>query len=327
MVQRWRVQAAWLAMAFGVMAAAGAQQPWQPHKPVEIVVPTAAGGINDQLARVIHKSLQDQKITAPSVVMNKPGGNQAIAVVYLTQHPSDAHYLLYATPTLFTNQLAGLAPARYDALTPLALLLIEHTVFTVRADSPYRDMRDLLAQLRRDPDAVAFGMVSRGGPNHLALAQAVRASGVDPRRLKIAVFKTNAESMTGLVGGHLHAVASSLSAALPQVQAGRVRILAITAPQRLTGPLAAVPTLAEQGVAVKVVSNWRGIFGARGLTQAQVAYWEEALENTIASEEWKRQMEASQLHTRYLRSGELADYLKAEYEATKLVMADLGLAK
>ena len=327
MAQRTFARTALLLTALSAAASANAQPPWQPQKAVEIVVPTAAGGINDQLARVIQKTLQDQKMKAPSVVMNKPGGNQALAVVYLTQHPADAHYLLYTTPTLFTNQLAGLTPARYDALTPLALLLVEHTVFTVRTDSHYRDMRELLAQLKSDPDAVAFGMVSRGGPNHLALAQAVRAAGADPRKLKIAVFKTNAESMTALVGGHLHAVASSLSAALPQVQAGRARILAITAPQRMTGTLAAVPTLAEQGVAVKVVSNWRAVFGARDITAQQVAYWEAALARTVSSDEWKQQMEANQLQTRFMRSSELAAYLQGEYEATRLVMADLGLSK
>jgi putative tricarboxylic transport membrane protein len=325
--QRMSARMAMVLAALCVGDAADAQQQWQPQKAVELVVPTAAGGINDQLARVIQKTLQDQKMTAPSVVMNKPGGNQALAVVYLTQHASDAHYLLYSTPTLFTNQLAGLTPARYDALTPLALLLVEHTVFTVRADSQYRSMRELLAQLKSDPDAVAFGMVSRGGPNHLALAQAVRAAGADARKLKIAVFKTNAESMTALVGGHLHAVASSLSAALPQVQAGRARILAITAPQRMAGALASVPTLAEQGVNVKVVSNWRAMFGARGLAPQQVAYWEEALARTVASDEWKQQMEANQLQTRFMRGSELAGYLQGEYEATRLVMADLGLSK
>ena len=316
-----------LALALCAAAGARAQPAWQPQKAVEIVVPTAAGGINDQLARVIHKTLQDQKLPTPAVVMNKSGGNQTLATVYLTQHASDPHYLLYTTPTVFTNQLAGLTPTRYDALTPLALLLVEHTVFSVSADSPYRDMRELLAQLKRDPEAVAFGMASRGGPNHLALVQAVRAAGADPRKLKVAIFKTNAESMTALAGGHLHVVASSISAALPQAQAGRIRMLALTSPQRLTGALASVPTLAEQGVTGKVVSNWRGMFGARGLAPSQVAYWESMLARTVASDEWNEQMKANQLSTRFLRGAELADYLQGEYEATKAVMTELGLAK
>jgi putative tricarboxylic transport membrane protein len=314
-----------LATALVVSCAWG--QAWRPEKPVEVIVPTGAGGINDQNARLIQKSLQDQKLPVPVLTVNKPGGNQSLAVVYLHQHPADPHYLFYSTATVFTNELAGVTPHRYTEMTPLALLLVDYSVITVAAASPMKTMRDLVARLKADPDSIAFGLVARGGPNHLALAQGIRSAGLDAKRLKLVVFKTNAESMTAVMGGHIQAVVSSVSAALPQVQAGNMRILAVAAPQRVGGSLAAVPTMREQGIDATGISNWRGLFAPKGVTAAQVAYWEEALAKVVATEEWRSQLETNNLVSRFLRGREFAKYLEGEYGDTRSVMIDLGLLK
>lgn len=306
----------------------GAQTAWRPEKAVEIIVPTAAGGINDQITRLMQKVLQEEKLlTVPAVIMNKAGGNQSLAVVYLTQKASDPHYLLYATATVFTNQLAGLTPLGYTDLTPLACLVVDYSVVTVATDSPIKTMRDLVDRLRADPGAVSFGLVSRGGPNHLALSQAVRSAGVDPRKLRTVVFKTNAESHMAMVGGHIQAVVSSVSAALPQVQAGHTRMLAIAAPQRVAGSLATLPTMREQGINATGVSNWRAIFGAKGMTAAQAAFWDHALARMAASENWNRELDGTNMSRLFLRGREFVQYLDDEYAATRAVMADLGLVK
>jgi putative tricarboxylic transport membrane protein len=302
-------------------------QGWRPEKPVEIIVPTGAGGINDQNARLIQKSLQDMKLPAPVLTVNKPGGNQSLAVVYLQQHAADPHYMLYATATVFTNQLAGLSPHRYGEMTPLALLLVDYSVISVAAGSPIKSMRELVDRLKADPDSIAFGLVSRGGPNHLALAQALRSGGADTKRLKLVVFKANAESLTAVMGGHIHAVVSSVSAALPQALAGNTRILAVAAPQRVGGNMANVPTMREQGIDATGISNWRGLFAPKGVAAAQAAYWEEALTKVVATGEWKHQLESNNLVSRFLRGKEFAKYLDGEYNDTRAVMSDLGLVK
>lgn len=307
---------------------AWSQPAWRPEKAVEIILPTAPGGTNDVMARLMQKILQDQKlVSVPVVPMNKAGGNQTLAVVYLNQHPADPHYLFYSTATIFTNQIAGLTQLHYADLTPLALFLVDHSVITVRADSPMKNLRDMVDRLKADPDSIAFGVVARGGPNHLALSQAMRSAGIDPRKLKSVVFKTNAESIMAVVGGHIHAVVSSVTAAIPQVQAGNTRVLAIAAPQRQAGALANVPTLREQGINANGISNWRGVFGAKGLTAAHVAFWEDALFRMAATEEWKAQLAATNLASQFLRGKDFAQYLEAEYNDTRAVMTDLGLAR
>lgn len=316
-----------LVLAAALVATGAWGQAWRPEKPVEVIVPTGAAGINDQNARLIQKSLQEQKLPVPVLTVNKPGGNQHLAVLYLHQHPADPHYLLYATATVFTNELAGISTQRYTEMTPLALLLVDYSVITVAANSPMKGLGDLVARLKADPESIAFGLVARGGPNHLALAQGMKSAGVDIRKLKLVVFKTNAESMTAVMGGHIHAVVSSVSAALPQVQAGNTRVLAVAAPQRVGGSMATVPTMREQGVPATGISNWRGVFAPKGVAPAPIAFWEDALAKTVATEEWKSQLETNNLVSRFLRSRDFAKYLEGEYHDTRSVMTDLGLIK
>ena len=153
---------------------------------MEFIVPTAAGGNSDKLTRLAQSILQNRKLlTTPSVVLNRPGGNQTLAVIYTLQHPGDPHYVLFLNPTIFANELNGITKVRYTELTPLALLVIENTVLTVRAESPIRNMADLVARLKADPDSVSFGMPARGGQPHLTAAAAVERGRADARRMKV----------------------------------------------------------------------------------------------------------------------------------------------
>jgi putative tricarboxylic transport membrane protein len=316
-----------LIVAASLCACGAWAQGWRPERAVEIITSSDAGGSNDQVARAMQKLLQDaRQLPVPINVINKPGGNQTLAVVYLQSYATNPHYLLLANPTVFTNQLTGITPMHFLELTPVALLLSEHSVLSVRADSPLKTVRDLVDRLKADPAALAIGTVARGGTNHLTLALALRSAGIDSRKLKIAIFKTNAESMTALVGGHLDLVVSSVNSAAPQVKAGGARMLAVAADRRLSGQLAGVPTLKEQGIDIWVTS-WRAIFGPRGMSAAGVSYWEEVLAKMAATDEWKKDLEAHDWSGQFMRSRDFAKYLESEYVATKSIMTELGLAK
>jgi putative tricarboxylic transport membrane protein len=262
-----------LAGALGLLAAtqAWAQSAWRAEKATEFVISTAIGGSNDQVARLMQRILQDQKILAnPTVIINKPGGNQTLAVAYLNQHPGDSHFLLMGNPTVVTNPLNGIAQVTVADMTPVALLLVEHTAISVKADSPIRNLRDLTERLKADPESMAVGTVAIGGVNHLALILALKAGGVDVKRVKMVIFKTNAESMTAMVGGHIHLVSSSVSSATEQVKAGNARTIAVAAQQRLGGAFVDVATFREQGIE-NWVASWRGMIAPKGTPAAQVA--------------------------------------------------------
>jgi putative tricarboxylic transport membrane protein len=309
------------------MAGSAAAQGWRPERAVEIITSSAQGGSNDRVARNLQRIIQDEKLApVPIAVINKPGGNQTLARIYLNQFPGNGHYLDIGNPTLISNHITGLTTISHRDVTPVALLISEYTAFTVRADSPIRSFTDLLNALKKDVDSISTGISNRGGTNHLTFAMAAKAGGVDPRRLKMVVFKSNSESMTALLGGHLQLVAASVPSVIGQVQAGQARVIAIGAPQRVAGALAGVPTLREQGINV-TLDNWRALIGPRGMTAAQVAFWEETLARVVATEAWKKDLEANSWSPTFLRSQEFAKFLDAEYDDTRAIMTELGLVK
>jgi putative tricarboxylic transport membrane protein len=132
--------------------------------------------------------------------------------------------------------------------------------------------------------------------------------------------------MTALLGGHVELVATPSANAIPHLQAGRMRVLAIAAPQRLEGALAAVPTWREQGADI-VVANWRPIIGPKGLTAPQIAYWETVFARLTQTDEWKAEIARDGAVSHYINSRELASYFDAQYAIFKATLTDLGLAR
>ena len=321
--------AKWFAGGLALFAAtqALAQSAWRPDRATEFITSTAAGGSNDQVARLMQRILQDQKLlVTPTVIMNKPGGNQTLAIVYLNQHSGDSHFLFMGNPTVITNPLTGITPVTLADMTPIALLLVEHTAISVKADSPIRNLRDLTERLKADPESMAVGTVARGGVNHLALTLALKAGGVDVKRVKVVIFKTNAESMTAMVGGHIHLVSSSVSSASAQVKAGNARAIAVAAQRRIGGAFAEAATFREQGID-NWVSNWRGMIAPKGTPVVQVRFWEDVFAKMAASEEWAKQLAVFDWQPQFLRSKEFVQYLEAQEKSARATMAELGILK
>jgi putative tricarboxylic transport membrane protein len=307
------------------MAAEGG---WQPQSSVEIVVPTGAGGENDRVARFIQRILEQKKVVAtPVVVVNKAGGNQVLATAYVAKKTADPHALLYATGTIQSNEIAGVSDLSHRDLTAIAKLRCDNTAVTVAVDSPIKDMPDLIRRLKADVRSVSFATASRGGANNLVLAKALRSGGIDPNALKLIVFKTNAQSMTAVMGKHVDAVGSSVSASFQNVEAGKLRILAVSSPKRLGGALADVPTMAEAGLNVSGVSNCRYVYAPKGISAAQRAFWEKAMSAVNDDEEWKADILKGNQTQVFLTGKGLEASLTETYDATKAAMIDIGLAK
>jgi putative tricarboxylic transport membrane protein len=304
-----------------------AQAQWKPEKSVEIVVGTSAGGGQDTSARFVQKLMSVKKlVSVATTVVNKPGGGSAVGYTYLNTHPGDGHYLMLLTVPLITNHLLGLSPISYADLAPIATLFDEYIVAAVVPDSPITNGKDLLDRLRKDTAALSIGVPSLTGGGNFVIALAARAVGIDPRKLKAVVFKSGGDSVTALLGGHINVMMSTTAAPVAQRRAGKLRILAIAAPERVAGELADVPTWREQGMNV-VFSNWRGIVGPRGLSAAQVAYWEDVLARLAATEEFKSDLQKNQWVSRYLKSSEMRKFLAAQSDELKALLTDLGMVK
>jgi len=322
------LRAALLSWAALWATAGAAQTAWKPEKAVELVAPSAPGGGTDATARLIQRIWQEQRLLdVPVNVVNKSGGGGALALTYLKAHAPDPHFLQVVSAVLLTNHIAGRSQFSHADFTPIALLNSEYVVLAVKRDSPFRTAKDLMAALKADPGAVSFAVgTSLGGVNHIAAAAVARASGGDPKRLKTVVFKSSAESAIAALGGHVDVMASSASLVLPHLRSGMMRVLAVSAPKRLAGDLAAVPTLREQGVDA-VIDNFRMMMGPGGMSPAQIIFWDQVMGRLTQESEWKKDLDHNGWENTYMNSRDTGSYLDAQYAGLKSVLAELGFAK
>ena len=301
---------------------------WQPSKTIEIIAPAGAGSALDQTARALQRVLQGRKLVDPSVVVaNKAGGGQALGFLYLNQHPADAHYLSIGTISLLTNRITGINPLNYEDVTPISNLVAEYVVFAVPTDSGLRSGKDLADRLRADPASVSIAFSgSLGNHNHMAIGLVGKAAGADVRKLKTVVFNSGGELTAAALGGHVDVAVGGSSVFAGQVQAGRMRLLAVTSPKRLAGKLSAVPTWAELNLPASF-ATFRGIVGPKGLPAAPVHYWESQLLKVSATEEWKDFLRASDSESFFLGSTDFRRFLETENTRIRGVLSELGLAK
>jgi putative tricarboxylic transport membrane protein len=305
---------------------AGAQG-WKPDKPVEIIVTCQPGCGPDGTARLMQKIWQEHRIvTVPSVVVNRAGGGGAAAFGSLHQKPGDGHMLVLSGAGPVVNTIMGRGVG-YKDLTSLAMMSGEYVAVAVRADSSMKSGRELIDTLKKDPQALAFGISnSLGNANHQAVALALKVQGIHPARAKNVVFQSGAQSITALLGGHVQVVPASVGLWVGPLKAGQVRLIAVSSPNRLGGELAQVPTWREQGVDA-VVSVWRMISAPPGLTAAQTAFWHDALKKTTATPEWKRDLETHYQSDEFMAGAELNRALDGLYVQLKALLTDLDLAK
>jgi putative tricarboxylic transport membrane protein len=314
----------WIAMP----AAAPAASAWVPDQPVEIVVGTSAGSGSDTTARWMQRWLREKKLVeAPLNVNNRPGGGGTIALTYLNQHAGNGHYIMVSSPSILTNHITGRTPMKYSDATPLAQIGAESVVFSVRAESPLKTAKDLAARLKADPGSLSFSIgVAAGSHNHIAVAEVAKAVSADIRKLKVVAFSGSADGLAALLGGHIDVAASPASGVLAHVRAGRLRILAVSAEQRMTGELASVPTWTELGIRA-VAANWRSVIGPKGLSEQQVAYWDDVLGRLAKLPEWRQDLEAKAVEPTYLNSRDTRRRMDAEHAQLTAVLTELGLAK
>src|SRR5262249_52514079 len=221
-----------LLLGAGAMAAGEPRaQAWKPEKPVEFIVPDSPGGGQERSGRTLQKVLQDNGLVTTAInIVNRPGGSGNLAYSYLSQFPGDAHYLAIATATMLTNHVLGLSPYSYTDFTPVAVLYGEYIGFAANADGTIKSGKDLIERLKKNPESVTFAFgTSRGNANHIAIALVAKAAGVDPRKLKVVLYKASIEATTALLGGHVDVVATPISTYAPVIGTGKLRIVGVAA--------------------------------------------------------------------------------------------------
>jgi putative tricarboxylic transport membrane protein len=218
--------------------------------------------------------------------------------------------------------VASKAPITLTQCTPIARLTSEYNVFVVRPDSPLTTMADLVALLKRDPAAVKWGGGSRGSTEHIAACALARTLRVDPKLVQYVPSKGGSDAAEAVLAGQVTVAGSGYSEFADLIAQGKMRALGITSQRRLPG--VAIPTLKEQGYDV-VLGNWRGVYGAPGISAEQAAALTDMVVRATRAKVWQ---EALQQHrwTAAVESGkEFADFVQFEIASTQATMYLAGM--
>ncbi len=301
---------------------------WRPTREITLVAGTPPGGGLDRVARALAKALTEARLLdVPINVLNVPGDGARRAWSHVDQYQGDPHVLSISSPNLTTDYLVGLASFDHSRYTPIATLVTEYIAFAVRSDSSLRTGADLLSRLAKDAAQVSVALsTALGNPNHVAFAKLVQQAGGDVNAPCIRVFGTALDAVADVVAGHAGVAAVTAASVLAELNAGRLRLLAISAPVRLPASFAATPTWKERS-ADCVIGAWRGVTGPAGLSADQVRFWEGILRKTIVQPIWQEELKRLSWSPMYRDGVELRGYLENERGEFVAVLGGLGLLR
>lgn len=316
-----------LASAFITASVAMAQASWRPTERINYIVGVAPGGTVDLYARGIKAALEQLQQTnhQPVVIENKVGAGGALALQQLKANAGNAHDLGAFHTGAIAGAVTGLIKADPRDFTPVAMMVEETSLVAVRADSALKNASELVAALKADPSALRIAVAPALGQNtHMAIAQPLKTAGVAVDKLTIAPFRSSGESVTALIGGHVDVVSATAPVIMPQVKAGKLRVLASAAAQPGTGALAGIKTWREQGVAADYVS-YNGVMLAPGVNAEQIRFWEDALRRVSQDKTWQAMVEQSGNRPIFRGYVESHRYLMSEWQAATELATSLGL--
>ena len=290
-----------------------------------IIAPANPGGGWDQTARTMQQVLQDEKISDSVQVQNVPGAGGTIGLAqFASQNAGNANALIVGGYVMVGAILTNNAPVGLDAVTPIARLTGEYEAIVVPAASPIQTIEELVEALKADPGAVSWAGGSAGGTDHIAVGLLAKAAGVDPTAINYIAYSGGGEALAAILGNQVTAGVSSLGEFVAQVEAGTLRLLAVSSEERIEGIDA--PTLKEAGLDV-VLQNWRMVAAAPGLTDEQKAAVSADIEAMVKSASWQEQLATKGWADTYLAGAEFDAQLAADITATETVLKDIGLVK
>jgi putative tricarboxylic transport membrane protein len=315
--------------SLGVAAAVAAALGWpatafaQAVGTLKMMIPANPGGGWDQTGRQLAAAMQSAKLVQSVSFENKGGaaGTPGLAQ-FINSARGDPNAVMIGGLVMVGGIILNKSPVDLTMVTPIARLTSEYEVIVVPAASPHKTMADLIKALKANPGAVSWGGGSAGGTDHILAGLIARAVGADPAKVNYVPFKGGGEAIASIVGGHVVAGVSGLGEFAEQIKAGRMRALAVSSPERLDG----IPTLKEQGVDV-VLGNWRGIFGAPGITPAQRDQLVKLVQAATETPAWKETLNKLGWTAWFLGGDQFKAFLEEDTRRVAAVMESLGLKK
>jgi putative tricarboxylic transport membrane protein len=295
-----------------------------PVSGLRMMVPNTPGSGYDLTARAAAKSMEDAGLARNVEVFNVPGASGTVGLQRVVNEKGNGKLLMQMGLGVVGAAYTNNSQATLQDTTPIAKLIEEPEAVVVPTASPYQTLDQLVAAWKADPRKIPVGGGSSpGGPDHLAPHLMAKAVGVDPKQVNFVSYDGGGELLTALLGGQIGFGMSGAGEFADQIEAGQVRVLAVTGAQR--SPDVDAPTLREAGVDMEF-TNWRGLVAPPGISDADKQELTKLVQGMHDSEEWKKALEQNNFTDAYLPADQFTQFLQQENDRVAGVLRELGLA-
>ena len=290
---------------------------------VKMMIPANPGGGWDTTGRALGKALQDAGLASAVTFENKGGAAGAIGLAqFVNAAKGDPNALMVMGAVMLGGIITGKPPVSVTQATPIARLTSEYNVFVLPENSPFKSMKDVVEAMKKDPASVKWGGGSRGSTEHIAAAMIAREVGVDAAKINYVPFRGGGEATAAILGGNVTVGGSGYSEFQQYIEAGKMRPIGVTSETRLKG--IAIPTLKEQGINV-VIGNWRGVYAAPGITEAQRKALTDLVIGATKSKAWAEALEKNNWTPALLSGKPFEDFVDSEFASLRATMVKSGM--
>jgi len=307
----------------GLAATTGYAAEYKPTRPIEVVVHTGPGGGADVLARFIAQVVEKDKLAPVRMqVVNKPGGGGLTAMSYVVEKKGEANTIAVFTGNWLTNPLMQ-QEAKYTVkdMTPIVRLVLEPAVIAVKADAPYKTLREFIEAAKKSP-----GKLKQSGGSVTSRDNVVRMllMKTSAANWSFISFPGGGERIAALLGGHVDMMVIEPQEAGEHIRSGNMRVIAQVAERRLHG-YPNVPTLKEAGYEIPNIPQVRGVVAPPGMPPEAVAYYEDLFGRVVRTAAWKKYLEDQQFEDGFQKSGELSKFFDEYANRMRTILQEGGV--
>ncbi len=290
---------------------------------LKMMIPANPGGGWDSTGRALGKALTEGKIADTVQYDNKGGAAGAIGLAqFANSAKGDGNALMMMGAVMLGGIITGKPPVGLDKVTPIARLTSEYNVFVLPANSPFKTMKDVVEQMKKDPGSVKWGGGSRGSTEHIAACMLARDVGVDPKKVNYVAFRGGGEATAAILGGNVTVGGSGYSEFAEYITTGKMKPIGVTSEKRLPG--ISVPTMKEQGYNV-ILGNWRGVYGGPELTAEQRNTLTDLVVRATKTKAWTDALEKNGWTSAVQTGKEFDSFVDYEFSSLRAVMHLSGM--
>jgi putative tricarboxylic transport membrane protein len=290
---------------------------------IKMMIPANPGGGWDTTGRSLARAMQDAKVADSVNFENKGGAAGALGLAqFVNASKGDPNAVMIMGAVMLGGIITAKPAVNLSTLTPLARLTSEYNVFVLPANSPFKTMKDVVDQLKKDPGSVKWGGGSRGSTEHIAAAMIAREVGVDASKINYVAFRGGGEATAAILGGNVTVGGSGYSEFSEYIASGKMRAIGVTSATRLKG--VAIPTLKEQGINVEI-GNWRGVYGAPGINPEQRKALVDLIVKATKSKAWAEALEKNSWTPALLTGAEFEKFVDDDFASLRATMVKSGM--